>query len=226
MSCSPGIPNDNYESLMFWAQRHKKSHQNNLLSRVEKIYNKNPELIRGKVIDDAKKFHKIAREVALEFNRLKGFLHFKLFPEMVLFGEVETDHDIIDLLLNFFIKRFPEFFICLQKSDIIYLGTYRKDVSLNYKTYKNQYYRLKKIKLIKFLDYLKKNCDKKINLGQFTGDNWIEYYNSQYIESRKNIKLAKKTLPLKLRNQLNLEHEFNIIYKKKSSIKPITDYFE
>jgi hypothetical protein len=167
----------------------------------------------------------MGREVALELHRIKSFLRFEFYPEMFLFSKLNAEHDIVDLLLNFFTNRFPEFFIGLRKNNIIYLGTNRKDVKITIPKYKNRHYKLISSKLPVFLDYLREVSDKKLDFGDFTVKIYHMYYDSQYISTRKNIKAAKKFLPDKLRSLIDQEYEFQMINKKNQGNKKITDYF-
>ncbi|MBD3229483.1 MAG: DUF4130 domain-containing protein [Candidatus Lokiarchaeota archaeon] len=224
MSCTPGIPNNNYDVLMFWARRHKMSNDH-LLKRITRIYSKKPEFITNKLVEEAKKFHKIAREVALEYHRLRGYIHFELLLNLILFADINPEHKIIDILLNFFSNRFPKFIICFKNNNKIFLKTHRTDIEFKFEQNKNKYYILNNEHFSQLKKYLDK-FDSKMDLGEFSDDFWKKYYDSQYIETRDNIKLAKKLLPKKLRGKTKLEHEFYMINNRKYKKKEITDYFE
>jgi len=226
MSCTPKFSLNNYKSLKFWAVRHCNINKNDIISNIEKIYKRNPEVIQNKATKEAIEFYKLAGEVVKEYHKLKGLVHFDLYPEMVLLGIINTEYDLIDLLLEFFMNRFPRFFICLEKKDWIFIGTKRTDIKFKYPVYKNKYYKIKNLDFNEFLEFINKNTNLRIDLGNFNNKDWINYYNSQYIKSRKNLRLAKQLLPIKFKKKTSLEHEFFIFDKEKYASKKISDYFD
>ncbi|MHA1310440.1 MAG: DUF4130 domain-containing protein [Candidatus Helarchaeota archaeon] len=227
MSYNLKLFRNDINNLIFWAKRHKNAKNSNLIEKIMTNYVKNPDLFINKVSLEAKNLYKMAGEVATEFHRVKGWAHFELFPEMILMSTINSEHDIYDLLLGFFCNRFPEFFICLKNKFQIYLGTKKTDIKINYRRFKKKFYILNEKEFDTFLKFIKKNTSKRINLGKFSKNDWKYYYNSQYIQEKRNVKFAKNLMPLKMQKILNLDHEFNIFKKEeRKTIKKITDYFE
>ena len=217
-----------YKRVLFWAKRHKDFNKGDIEKRIEYIYKKDPMFIYNKGSDIVKKFYKLYGEVRSEFHKIKGFTHFKLIKGIVLLAEVDAEHDIYDLLLNFYIKRFPEFVICIKKNNKIYFGTGKKDIKFRFARYKDKFYTIDYNDFENLIKYIEYNVDKMIDLGKFKEEYWRKYYDSQYIKARKNIKLAKSILPKKYKNKIDLDFEFEKLEleTKSTSQKKITDFLD
>lgn len=121
----------------------------------------------------ARKFANRARAVQHEVHRMLGFIRFTPMNEKTLIAEPKLYHNTADLILRRFQGRYPDYKL------VLILDNYAISI------FQHQ---LKKEDAHPYLPYL--NDDK-------TEELWRQYYQSQYIETRKNITLAQQHLPQK-----------------------------
>ena len=181
------------------ASRHRKSQRDDLIPKVKKVLKTNPAIIYNKMSNLAKQFYLRGREVMGEYHRLNAFVRFKAYPEYLLVSEVRPEHDILDFMFNYFRRRYPDFIILLWDQHNGNLSTRRK---LNFPdfNYKRNYWYYPRtnftLQIIRNL--IRKQISDLFNVDNFTMELWEHYYDSQYIESRKNIRLARKAIPKKM----------------------------
>lgn len=129
-----------------------------------------------KVSDEARKFHRLAREVGAERYRATAFMRLKPIDQhRVLFGEFEIKHQTGDLIMLHFMKRFPRYNIMIVFGDEVYIGR-------NQEIFKEKINR-KKIDLPKEKDEFERY--------------WLAFYRSQFIPERKNLRYLKRMIPKK-----------------------------
>lgn len=118
-----------------------------------------------------RKLRSLESEVNHEVYRMMGFIRFKPAGEKCLVARPLLRHDTVDLILREFQKRYPGHRIVIiagSRSKAIENGILFDVESYAYEKY----------------------------LGEDIYDNlWEEYYKSQYIEPRKNIRLASANIP-------------------------------
>ena len=158
-----------------------------LIQQIKRI----PEVVlRNSGIPFAKKVNHMMREVSTEAYRARQFTRTEINNRGVMFGVVLLKHRVIDLVLHYFSKRFPQCIICLynkhtHKTTIIDekgliqefnspLRSVVKDVSKNRP-------------IIPYFDDI-----------QFSGEEIFEtLYSSQFISERENKNYFKKMIPNK-----------------------------
>jgi len=125
---------------------------------------------------DCRKFNNLGREVAHEVRRMMGLIRFSVFgeDEKTLVAVPRLYHNTADLILKKFAPRYPgcKLVLVLEK----------KALCLDNGT-------VFPVDAACFRSFLQK----KDSLAGV----WEEYYRSQYIESRKNIRLAGQHIPQK-----------------------------
>ncbi|MFX1293510.1 MAG: DUF4130 domain-containing protein [Promethearchaeota archaeon] len=202
MSCTNGI-NLTQKTTQYYlamAERHKKSQRDNLIRQVKRVLKENPAIIQNKMTKLARQFYLRGREVMGELHRLNAFIRFDLYPEYFLVSEVHPEHNIIDLIFYHFCRRFPDFIILIYDQSFGYLSTRRPKIQFpKFKQYKNYWWFPRKLyTLSKIREFIRAQLPKSLKVDLFTSIYWERYYDSQYIKERKNIKLARKSLPQKM----------------------------
>lgn len=131
-----------------------------------------------------------------EAHRLKVFTRLQLFPEMLLFGEISPRAEVVENVLNFFAYRFPTFVIALHEksSEKFWIASRRKDFSIfaskqiENNSINETIQNLRKI--------LAQTFEERMNLEvEWSEDFFSTFYDSQFIEPRKNLKIANHMMP-------------------------------
>ena len=156
-----------------------------LIQQIEKI----PEVIlRNSGTPLAKKVNRMMREVSTEAYRAKQFTRTELNNRGVLFGIVLLKHRVIDLVLEYFHKRWPRCIICLynehtHKTSIINEKGIIREFNSSLKSVVERVSKDRPI--IPYFDDI-----------QFSGNEIFEtLYSSQFISERENQGYFKKMIP-------------------------------
>jgi probable DNA metabolism protein len=194
------LTNNSTEYYLAMAERHKRSRRDNLVKQVRKVFKENPTIIRNKMSRLARQFYHRGREVMLEVHRLNAFIRFDVYPEYLLVSEVRPEHDVIDLMFNYFRRRYPDFILALYDQRQGYVSTRRPDICFPNLTQERNYWFFprKVLGVSELRERLRPQLQELLDAENFTGEVWERYYDSQYIKERKNIKLARKALPAKM----------------------------
>lgn len=122
--------------------------------------------------------HKISNKVTNEAHRMLGFIRFKFLASNVYYAAMEPDHNILQLIMPHFSKRFSSqnFIIHDRKREIAALYNKEKWV---------------------IVDMLKADGEKLFlnNNDEVYEKLWKQYFSSITIENRKNRKLQKSYMP-------------------------------
>ncbi len=178
-----------YDELINNLPRHQKFSPN-LIQGIKKI----PEVIlRNNGTPFAKRVNRMMKEIKTEAYRAKQFTRTEINNRGVLYGVVLLRHRVMDIVLNYFHKRWPNCIICL------YNEYTNKTTIIN-----------EKGKIEEFescLENVVANISENrsiipyFNDIQFTGKEIFEtLYKSQYISERKNSSFFKKMIPNKCYN--------------------------
>jgi probable DNA metabolism protein len=194
------LTKDTTSHFLELASRHKKSLRDDLIPKVKKVLNENPTIIYNKLNKMARQFYLRGREVLGELHRLNAFIRFKVYPEYLLVSEIRPEHDIIDLMFNYFHRRYPDFIILFYEQYQGNLATKRANICFdalkqkrNYWFFPRQSYTLDELRGL-----IRPQLKELFAVEDFSSEVWERYYDSQYIKERKNIKLARKALPKKM----------------------------
>lgn len=158
-----------------------------LIQQIKRI----PEVVlRNSGTPFAKKVNHMMREVSTEAYRARQFTRTEINNRGVMFGVVLLKHRVIDLVLHYFSKRFPQCIICLynkhtHKTTIIdEKGLIQEFNSPLRSVVKNV---SKNRPIIPYFDDI-----------QFSGEEIFEtLYSSQFISERENKNYFKKMIPNK-----------------------------
>ncbi|MDO8537480.1 MAG: DUF4130 domain-containing protein [archaeon] len=153
-----------------------------------------------------------------ESHRLKVFTRLQLFPEMLLFGEISPRAEVVENVLDFFSHRFPTFVIALHEKETgkFWIASRRKDFEI--------FASKKIISIDETIENLRKTLAKtfieRIDLSvPWNEEFYSAFYDSQFIEPRKNLKIADHMMPAQFLSK-DL-HEFHAMKAAKRT-KPNT----
>ncbi len=127
-------------------------------------------------LNEVHKIEEIQKKVTYEAHVFKGFIRFKSINNLFLYSSIEPDNDILELIANHFMKRFPnEYWIIHDLS---------REKALVYNTSSYEIIKLSKNEYSKFTKY----NDEYSSL-------WKTYFKSTTIEERRNPRLQKRMMP-------------------------------
>ena len=161
------------------------------LEFIEQVIKEDPVHLENLTSDIAKKADKLARDVSREAYKIRAFTRFNLSHHGILFATIEPQYHVEDLVVKWFWKRFPQFVIALEsnpKRGVFLFGPGFTDVIFTKATLKEVIEDLESRLPIKPL---------LEEVAEFSETIWQRYYASQYVPSRKNLKLFLKFLPRK-----------------------------
>ena len=156
-----------------------------LIQQIRRI----PEVVlRNSGTQFAKKVNHMMREISTEAYRARQFTRTEINNRGVMFGVVLLKHRVIDLVLQYFSKRFPQCIICLYNEHD------KKTAMIDEKG------------VIQEFNSPLKNIVEKVSKGrpiipyfddiQFSGEEIFEtLYNSQHISERENKSYFKRMIP-------------------------------
>lgn len=155
-------------------RRHKEFNPSIAERVVDQAREKGIGYVLSTVSDEARELYLGSRAVASECHRAKGFLRFSVCGGLLV-AKAEFEHNTIDIVLKHFMLRFPRGKVVIisdGKAHVGEGGRVREESPKGYIT------SLKRPK---------------------TGDEaeWGRFYNSQYIEARRNRRLAMRAVPKK-----------------------------
>ncbi len=126
------------------------------------------------ITKNCRQLTRLAREVQKEIHRMMGFIRFTSFDDQTLVASPPLFHDTADLILKKFRSRYPEFTLVFILENRALALQNNEIVPVNPSPFR-----------------------KALSNEDLYAGIWDEYYQSQYIESRRNIPLAQKAIPQK-----------------------------
>ncbi|MFZ5352803.1 MAG: DUF4130 domain-containing protein [Bacillota bacterium] len=160
------------KKLVHYAARNNSPDKYNIIfSAIEDAFLDGIEYCLQDISPYGKKMRTLARAVAHEVGYMLGFIRFKKHDESCLVATLKLYHDSMDTILWKLKARYPKHKLVLISGSkaLAIEGTYIYEVDRH-----------------EFESTLKND-----NFDEY----WKEYYKSQYIESRKNIRLAAAKIP-------------------------------
>ncbi len=177
---------------------------------LDKVACQDRTLVMNIATPEARKLYRMHREVGCGLHLKKGFMRLNRSRHGILYGKPRLEHDVADLLLNHFHRRFPVFHIALEHRGKTYVadtrGTVTAYTACVEETVKELEKHLPPHPLMEGLD--------------FDDSLWGKYYDSTYIRERRNLKLMNRMMPVKHREP----HAMETRMAKRCG--KITDYLE
>lgn len=189
------------------ARRHKDSSED-FIQKAYNLMQKYPHEITTGVSELGKIIKKRANAVEFEIYKLGCYVRLEPYPEMVLVGDIEPEHRTGDLVAEWLAKRFKQFIMVIFTEDDYYVATKRDEV----KTIPN-YEGNKKEIVTQIRNLASRAYDSRLDEDfiQLNGDElWKEYYKTQYLSQRLNLKAYHRDIPKYMFNKakMNIEKEF------------------
>jgi probable DNA metabolism protein len=147
------------------------------VARVTKLVFKKGLQVLNSADEDCRRFISMIKNIRSENHKYKGLLRFKKLENQILFATIEPENDILEILLDHFMKRLK------NEKFIIYDKIRNKAVF-----YANNEYRLYKVENPDLI-----YADDE----DFFERAWINFYNYIKIDSRENKKLMASNMPKK-----------------------------
>lgn len=155
--------------------------------------------IEARATKEARIVYNWNRQVAGCYQRSRAFSRLKINEHSIVYGEIEPEHYVEDLVAEWFLSRFPLFTVIIGSKRGTFVVSKDKDLE----------------KFDKGIDELLPKFEKRLpkneilaELGSFKEDDfWESYYDSQFIKERKNTKYFLKNMPKKFHEWGSLELE-------------------
>lgn len=142
-----------------------------------------PALARNLATPEARRLYEMGSEVSRSLHAKKGFLRLNVSPGGVLWAKTSLEHDVLDLLVAHFHRRFPGRHIAIESGGRTLTaspgGGFRE-------------HRLGVTDAVRLLDGSQEADAKEAGQARRL---WEEYYDSQEIKSRVNHALMRKMMP-------------------------------
>ncbi|MDA8212776.1 MAG: DUF4130 domain-containing protein [Clostridia bacterium] len=163
---------------IFYASRHKAEDRHGLIIQaLNQAVVKGIGYVLGKVSPEAGMFLNRAREVSKELHRVKGFARLTPLEDgdrRLMMSRVQLEHNIGDLVLKYFLRRFRGYTVVLLANGRAYYNDGNQICVAN-----------------------QEDLGMELPEDDFEAF-WDAYYDTQWIEGRLNHQLARKHLPKKL----------------------------
>ena len=155
---------------------------------------------------------KRANAVLREIRLLASFMRMKPYPEMLLVGKCELEHHSGQFIADSLSRRFNLFVILVCVRDDYYLATEREDVTEFPDLHGNI-----ENEIIRYTREFLANCyDVRLDpdLVREDGDLlWENYYETQFLEQRLNIKQFRRFIPKYIMKKANMKVESDFYEK-------------
>jgi probable DNA metabolism protein len=179
-----------FKKELFFALLNKSPSKYRIIDQaIQQAKEKGLSYVLCKVSNEARRFHRLSREVGAERYRATAFMRLQPIDQhKVLFGEFEIKHQTGELIMLHFMKRFPRYNVMIIFGDEVYIGR-------NKEIFKEKINR-KKVVLPKAPDEYEKY--------------WLAFYRSQFIPERKNLRYLKQMIPKKYWKWVTELKEFDL----------------
>lgn len=194
----------------FYLAKFHKDYSEKLFIEISKQPN---EVVKSQASIESRKLFNMNNQVGYDIHRTNSYTRLKISRHGILYATINPEHKTEEFSLKFFADRFPTFIVILESKRGVFISE-RRSIS----TMKGE---LKTI-IKKYEEKYPKN-DLAIDIESIDDNEiWERYYDSQYLESRKNKKYFLRSIPKKLLKNNNLKIENN----KYSGSRKITDFIK
>ena len=160
------------------------------------LKNQNDSEINSLSTKEARQVYNWNKQVAGTYQRARAFARLKISKYGIVYGKIEPEHYVEDLVARWFLSRFPLFTIMIESQR----GTFVISKDLQLTIYKEKIETL----LPEFEKTLPEN-EILSDLEDFNDDSfWEKYYDSQFIRTRKNRNYFLHNIPKKFHNWKSL----------------------
>ena len=145
-------------------------------------------------------------------HKINAFSRFEFFPQMLLFTEIKNTPDsAIISSLRHFVHRFPTFIIAIYQEPFLWCASKRKEISLPMQ----QEFESKEKALEWIKQIAEENIEERMSFCVDWNDKFYEtFFDSQFIQSRKNIAVQKQLMPMFFLDKDTPEYRSMKMYKR------------
>ncbi len=175
------------------ARYHKDSNENSIEKAKLLLQSKPFEITTG-CSDLGKLIKKRGNAVLREVHLLSAYMRLKPYSEMVLVGECNPKHDTCYLITKSLARRFDKFVVIVFAESTFSVATNRRDLP----TFPQFRSSSKNEVIINVREYAKETIKDNFPKDIFLEDGdflWENYYETQFLEQRLNVKLFHKFIP-------------------------------
>ena len=153
--------------------------------------------------------NKRASAVYREASQISSFINFEPLPEMILVGECVLEHYSIPIISRWLCNRLKKFIILIFTQKTFFVSSNRKDLA----TFPEFEGNTKEEIIEQVRTFAIENFEERLPEGYLLEEGetyWKEYYETQFLEQRTNLKLYHSFLPKKVlkKENLSMEREF------------------
>jgi len=188
-----------------FAKRHKDFSQ----KLWDKVASQPEELVKSQATPESRKLFNLSRNASMSLCLNKGFARLKSSKHGILYGKIEPEHYIEDLICWHFVNRFPMFYIVLESDRGTFIGKKGKRIQKITKPMQKVVNDLEKVLPIN--NIINDLNNELINEEEV----WKTFYKSHFIKERKNTKYFNRIMPKKYRKTQSLQTEMAINRKEK-----------
>ena len=165
--------------------------------------------VNSQATPESRALYNMSRTVFRNLCLNKGFTRLKLSKHGILYGKIEPEHNIDDMLCEHFMERFPLYYIILDSKKGVYVG--KNGIGIKVVLNNNMVDVIKKFEnMLPLSDALSLS-----NEHDFTEEIYRVFYDTHLINQRKNKRYFNCMMPKKYRKQHNLSVEMEINRKEK-----------
>ncbi len=213
------------EEIIAAACYHKDSNSE-FIKEMYKIATTNPHEITTKSTDFGVLVNSRASAVIREVYKVSGFIRLMPYPEMLLVGHCQLEHNSGSLIAQWLASRYEKFIILIIADEKVFLQSKRMDIK---EFNNNQYDKTEKIieEIRKVLAPLVADTLPFEYTSLDFDAMWEEYYHTQFLEHRLNLKQFHSFLPKYFFKKAFMKTEkdfYEKIMEKKKKTKTL-DYF-
>jgi len=169
-----------------------------------------PQIVMSQVTSESREVYKRSRQVGCEYHKACGFLRLNVLGNFMV-TEAEFEHDVEDLVVRFWSKRYPEKTVVLfspsKKKPFAYKGNKGKVSLLEGEEMAMLRSRInEETKEILACSIVHKDSNEEIEKI------FEAFYDVQYIPARRNKRLARRCVPKKYSERFNMKEGIKIEY--------------
>ncbi|MBD3164524.1 DUF4130 domain-containing protein [Candidatus Woesearchaeota archaeon] len=178
-----------------------KRHKNYRKEVLEKLGKQSESEIESISTYEARQAYNWNKQVAACYQRSRAFIRLKISRYGIVYGRLEPEHFVEDMVAEWLVSRFPKLAVMIES----FRGTFVVSKEKPLTVYRE--------KIEELLPMLEKSLPEDAilkKLEEFNDeDYWENYYDSQFIKTRKNRKYFLHNIPKKFHNWdgLRLEKE-------------------
>lgn len=159
-----------------------------------------------------------------ESHRLNAFTRFEFFPEMLLFSSIQSARPFIERALDFFCHRFPPMVIAFynETDQKLYAQSKRSDFAFS-----TQYPFSDAEKAMEWIrKIVQQKVPQRMDLTlEWTPQYFETFFESQFIEKRKNPRLQNQMMPLHALDKNSIEYKLSKKLQRSGNNTTLGDFF-